>query len=89
MTADNFSEALKPPSGDDSPSPSGPSAQSYSQTPAHDLLNPYLLAVNTFKNGQEFSAQPSAYERRKATETVDEDGQIGPTMTVKFTTSRN
>jgi hypothetical protein len=92
MMPDNSLQALKPPSSDDNPSPSGRFAQSRQSTPAHngsDKSTPYLLAVNTFKNGQEFSAEPFAYEMRRATGIVDDDGQFGPGMTVKFITSRN
>lgn len=84
--------ALKPPARDDNPSSSGASAPSHPPMPrseGSDKPNPYLLAVKSFKNGQEFSATPSGYEKRRATETVDNDGQIGPAMTVKFTPSRN
>jgi hypothetical protein len=84
MPSDNLSTGLKPPASDENPFPGKASAASSRQpTPAPEL-DPYLLAVKSFKDGQDFSAKPSAYDMRRATETVDEDGHIGPAMTVKL-----
>jgi len=89
MTADNLPEGLEPASGGGSPPPGGASAQFH--LPKHarrnsEGSNPYLLAVNTFKTGQDYSAKPSAYGKRMATETVVDDGRIGPAMAVRFIT---
>lgn len=92
MPLDNLSMALKPLASHDNSSPAGASAPSHLPTPAcesSDKSKSYLLAVNSFKDGQDFSAKPSAYEKRRATEAVDDDGQIGPAMTVKSTTPKN
>jgi len=88
MATDNVPKAFKPPASNDSPSPDGSSVQPHLPTPARDgsdKSKPYLLAVNTFKGGQDYSAKPSAYEKRRATETMDDDEQIGPAITVRFT----
>jgi hypothetical protein len=89
MTADNLPKGLKPAFGGGNPPPGGASAQFHLSKPARhnsEGSNTHLLAVNTFKNGQDYSARPSAYEKRRAIETVDDDGRIGPAMTVRFIT---
>jgi hypothetical protein len=89
MTTDNLPKGPKPASGGGNPPPGGASAQFH--LPKHARRNsegsdPYLLAVNAFKTGQDYSAKPSAYEKRRAIETVVDDGRIGPAMTVRFIT---
>jgi hypothetical protein len=89
MTADNLPKEPKPASGGGNPPSGGASAQFHLPKQARrnsEGSNPYLLAVNTFKTSQDYSAKPSANEKRRAIETVVDDGRIGPAMTVRFIT---
>lgn len=85
MLPDDTSKALKPPTSDDKRSLLGVLTPSRIPTPSRFLSEKskrYLLAISAFKHGWDFSTKPSAYEQRKATETVDKEGQIGLAMTV-------
>src|ERR1700728_974634 len=84
MPSDTLSIALKPPASDANSSSSGAPAPHLPSPGSEgaDRSKPYLLAVKSFKDAQDFSAKPSAYEKRRATETVDH-GQIGQAMTVR------
>jgi hypothetical protein len=84
MPSDKSSMALKPPASDDKQSSQGSSPNRIPSPFRYisEKSRRYLLAVNAFRHGQDFSAKPSAYEKRRATETVDQDGQVGSAMTV-------
>lgn len=81
MATNSHPKALEPPSGGGDLSAGGASAQPHLLKPAHDgfrRLKAYLLAVKTFRGGQSYSAKPSAYE------TENDDGEVGPAITVLF-----
>lgn len=85
MPQDKSSKTLKPPVVDEKQSTQGFSIPQRLQSPFRHLSEKsrrYALAVSAFKHGQDFSARPSAYEKRRVTETIDQ-GQIGPAMAVR------
>jgi hypothetical protein len=86
MTTYKLPQDLQSHANDSSSHDEGGSAQLDSPTGArdeNDKSGSYRRAVDAFKHGHDYSANPSAYAKRRATETVDDDGQIGPRMTVR------
>jgi hypothetical protein len=87
MTTDDPPKTPEHQSHDGDASIGEASTQSHLPQTARDgseKSKPYLLVKKPFKGDQDYFAKPSAYEKRRATESVDDEGQIGPAMTVRF-----